>query len=1165
MKLLSTFLRVILLLTLFNFGLFAAPADKTQTFTKTQKNGKVINYTLNGDEFISWLSSSDGYTLFENKSGEIVYAMIDESGKLKKSNIIAADPQYRSADDILFLSSIKKGLFYNSSQLDVFKKNREERYSINKIEMHKTVSNPNFLVILVNFSDLTFSSSNAITMANQIADSNYTANGATGSVKDYYYDNSMGALNANFVVVGPYTLSGTQAYYGAETTDGSHDIRPREMIAEACSLANQDINYADFDNDSDGNVDMIHVVYAGRGQHNGGGTDAIWPHSWAIYPSQSFDGVDVYKYSCSNELRTISQIDGIGTICHEMGHVLGLPDFYDTDYSGTGGQSVVLESWDLMSSGNYNNSAKTPPYLSALEREMLGWLDPIILISDSTPCTLPAISDSNKAYKVNLNSNEFFIFEHRNQTKWDAYTAAKGMLVFHGDNLLIDQWINSRINQININPNDRGFFIVPAYGDSTNNASSSTTFPGTQNITSFIGSKLKNYSPTGKALTSITYDQDSILHFNYFNSTPTITILPLTNSSSTSVTLNGIVSGNGITSMGFEYRQLGTSNFTQQSSTTNPLQVTIINLSPNTSYEYRIFLVSAIGTSYSETQSFITDCGLTLTPPLTEGFELALNCWDNLSSDTDNFTVVQSGTLPTCTPNGGTNMLRYNSYNISSNSWTALLSPKILFPNYFYNIKFNIFRTSGTYSKSDEGIEIYINSSKSFNGARKIGFISNFSQTQPIMTTNGWYEYSCNVSPEAVGETYIILKAISKNGYNIYLDDFSIEVAQFVAPIIRTDSITNITHNSVTINNSFFPGTETIIGTGVEYKNSFSNWDTIHTTNTTSPFVTTITSLAQNSLYFFKPYIETLSGRTYTNTYDSVWTSQLRPTILVTDTAIFNTPSTIVLYGSYEQGSYPVLTSGFQFKPNTLSTWTTLTHSVNYSPLYDTVHNLVSNTTYQYRTFITNYMSTVYGETKTFTTQSQPITLGQVISHQPELLSDSIIMRGELIHTGNTTRNLEIGFVYSSSPNPEINQANTTKKIQPYSPSLREFAYKITNPCYEYNSFYYRAYIKNDEGIFYGDTINVSCLSIKPINNNPIKIQLYPNPTSSTSKIEIDNVNGKVKITITDIRGRIIETMDLIANNRIEATIDLNNNSKGIYFINIITDNAKIAERLIIK
>ncbi|MCK9163122.1 MAG: T9SS type A sorting domain-containing protein, partial [Bacteroidales bacterium] len=61
------------------------------------------------------------------------------------------------------------------------------------------------------------------------------------------------------------------------------------------------------------------------------------------------------------------------------------------------------------------------------------------------------------------------------------------------------------------------------------------------------------------------------------------------------------------------------------------------------------------------------------------------------------------------------------------------------------------------------------------------------------------------------------------------------------------------------------------------------------------------------------------------------------------------------------------------------------------------------------------------------------------------------------------------------------------------------------------------------------------------------------------------NVNGKVKITITDIRGRIIETMDLIANNRIEATIDLNNNSKGIYFINIITDNAKIAERLIIK
>ena len=189
MKLLSKFLRVVIVFTLIQTSLFAVPADKTQTFSKLQINGKTISYTLNGDEFISWLSSVDGYTMLENKKGDIVYAQKDESGRLIKSNILASDSQYRSAEEILFLSSIEKGLFYNSSQLDVFRKSREERYSDNIANFTQTSSTPNFLVILVNFSNISFDSTNAVSMANQISQTNYTTDGATGSVKDYYYDN----------------------------------------------------------------------------------------------------------------------------------------------------------------------------------------------------------------------------------------------------------------------------------------------------------------------------------------------------------------------------------------------------------------------------------------------------------------------------------------------------------------------------------------------------------------------------------------------------------------------------------------------------------------------------------------------------------------------------------------------------------------------------------------------------------------------------------------------------------------------------------------------------------------------------------------------------------------------------------------------------------------
>ncbi|MFA7081873.1 MAG: M6 family metalloprotease domain-containing protein, partial [Bacteroidales bacterium] len=975
MKAFNIFLRVFFLLTLFHFGAFAAPADKTQTFSKKQANGKTITYTLNGDEFISWLTSTDGYTLFENQRQEIVYAIKDEDGKLKKSDILASDSEYRSGEELLFLSSISKGLFYNSSQLEVFEKIRAERYSSTQPNYIPTTGTPNFLVILVSFSDVSFNASNATKMSNQISQTNYTTDGATGSVKDYFFDNSMGTLNANFTVVGPYTLSQNQAYYGGNDANDD-DIRPQEMVAEACSLASQNINFANFDNDGDGYVDMIHVVYAGRGEHNGGGANAIWAHSWAIPSAPLFNGVRAYKYSCSNELRTITEIDGIGTICHEMGHVLGLPDFYDTDYSGTGGQAITLDSWDLMSSGNYNNQAKTPPYLSALERHILGWLNPIILTNNNTPCTLPAISDSNKAYKVNLTTNEFFIFEHRNKKKWDQYTPTKGMLVFHGDNTLINQWINSRVNKINTNPTSRGFFIIPAYGDSTNNTSLSTTFPGSQNVTSFTGSKLKNSTPTGKSLINIAYGQDSVLNFNYFNSTvPTITLTALaaTSITTTSATLNGTATGTGITSKGFEYRIQGASNFTQQSVSTNPLQLNLNNLTQNTIYEYRVYAVSSIGTTYSDIETFTTECGLILIPPFSEGFETPLTCWTNISSNTNYFTLVQGGASPSCSPHTGGNMLKYNSFDIQADNWTGLITPKISFAHSSYDVSLWIYRYNGSYSKPAEGVEIYVNSTKSLDGATQIGFISNSRSVSPAVSTNGWYNYNCNVGQTAVGENYIILKAVSKYGYNIYIDDVSVYSTLIIPPTISTESISNITYKSATINSSFIAGSQPIISKGIEYrKQSNSNWDSIVVQHITNPYSITINQLTPNTLYAVRPYVVTSSGRNYPSTIDTFSTKALILPVILTDTAIFNNPSSIIVYGSYVQGSDPILTSGFKYKKTTTSTWTTITQANNNTTFNSIINNLDLSNTYDYRAFITYDNQTAYGETKTFTTPTPP-------------------------------------------------------------------------------------------------------------------------------------------------------------------------------------------------
>ena len=1154
MKLVKSLFSIILFLTAFNYITIGAPADNTQILSKKQSNGKIISYTLNGDEFISWATSLDGYTLLGNGNGDIVYAVINETGQMVKSNVLACDYQYRTIEDNIFLSSIKKGLFYNSSQIERFEQNRTQRYSSNSRNNTPTTGTPNFLVILVGFSDIPFNSANATTMQNQISQANYTVNGATGSVKDYFFDNSMGILNANFTVVGPYTLSQNQAYYGAQNTY-DNDIRPREMVAEACSLANLNVNFGNFDNDNDGYVDMIHVIYAGRGEHNGGGTDAIWAHSWALSTPTNFDGVNVYSYSCSNELRTTTSVDGIGTICHEMGHVLGLPDFYDTDYEGSGGQAIHLSSWDLMAGGSYNNSSKTPPYLSALERQMLGWLTPITLTASTSNCTLPAISDSNKAYKVVLSTNEFFMFEHRNKKKWDAYIPAKGMLVFQGDNNLINPWLTSGINDINVDPYDRGYFIVPASGDSTNINSTSTTFPGSTNQTTFINSTLKNGTPTGKSLIGIAYGADSVITFSYVNNTPTIAILPPTNITTTTATLNGNVTGSGITSKGFEYRVLGTTNFTQQAVTNNPLQLILNNLLVNTTYEYRIYVTTSFGTIYSPIETFSTDCGLIINPPFTETFDASFTCWNQTSSDNNIFTVVTYGASPSCTPHSGTKMLRYNSFGISANNWAALFTPKINFTNNnSYSVNFWIYRTNGNYSNQQEGIEIYISSSQTLNSATLIGFISNDRTATPSMSSDGWYNYTCSLPASTTGYNYLIFKAISGYGYNIYIDDISITQTAITTPTISYNSTTNITHNSATFNASFTQGDQTISLKGFKYKSqNDANWTTLQNLSTISPFNANVNNLNPNTTYYVKSYITTQTN-TYESAIDTFTTLPLISPTVTTNLATNISYNSVILNGTIIAGSETISSQGFEYRLVTSSTWTTIAVTLNGNYITYNLSELLHSSTYEYRAYAITASGTVYGSIQSFTTLA--ITPPTVITNPGTPTSGTTATLSGNI-TAGTEPILAQGFEWKQTNASQWEEVSATLNGD-------AITFDLINLIPE-QSYQFKARATTASGVTYGLIETFTTLGLSEVEGKEISIIIYPNPTSSVSNIKIENVYGNIIIRITDVSGRVLQKIEENVNNGYETQIDLSNYSKGVYFINITTDKSQRTEKLILK
>ena len=312
---------------------------------------------------------------------------------------------------------------------------------------------PRGLVILVNFADVSFETSNAeldsmLTGLNYSRNYSYTYKNETynitseGSARQYFYDSSNGQYNPQLDVVGPVTVSKNMSYYGKNDSYGN-DSHADQMVSEACKLADTECNvdFTRYDNNSDGYVDFVFVIYAGFGEADGGGVDAntIWPHAWNLLKAGTqckVDGKTVDLYACGNELDFYSKKHtGIGTFCHEFSHVLGLPDLYVTNTAS----HTTMNEWDIMDYGPYNNEGNTPPTFSAYERFFMGWLQPR-LITEPENVVLKGLLESNEGLLIsttdehNLLGNDpdptiFYLIENRQPTAWDKHLPGHGMML----------------------------------------------------------------------------------------------------------------------------------------------------------------------------------------------------------------------------------------------------------------------------------------------------------------------------------------------------------------------------------------------------------------------------------------------------------------------------------------------------------------------------------------------------------------------------------------------------------------------------------------------------------------------------------------------------------------------------------------------------------------
>ena len=465
----------------------AEPANPTP-ISVSQPDGSTLQLKLVGDEFYHFNTTIDGYTVI-NVNGTWEYAVKKDS-QLRSSGIMAHDPAKRNTQEAQLVASLEKRLVDKAATTQA-RKNRATRDKKNQQNREPVVDYSLFrgLIILINFNDRQFLMDDPNDFYDKLCNTeNYTGfyhNGrfqrCTGSVRDYYYDNSMGQFDPDFDIVGPVNLD----YSCYEGND-----RAREIFKAALDAVDDQVDFSLYDADNDGEIDMVFFMVAGySSSYSGNNSGYLWPHMsylidwWSGWPPQPYvyDGKNMGTYASSCEIygwesQGTTMPNAIGTICHEFGHVLGLPDLYDTDYGENGGESNHPGEWDVMAGGSSRNYGRTPVGYSLWERCELGFADEPPALSLGS-YTLSALNESNTGYMLpSPNEYEFFLFENRQPNKWDSALPGHGLVITRVDYSNEQVWWN---NEVNCYPAHNYYELVRSSG----NGPGDVPFPGSKNVT----------------------------------------------------------------------------------------------------------------------------------------------------------------------------------------------------------------------------------------------------------------------------------------------------------------------------------------------------------------------------------------------------------------------------------------------------------------------------------------------------------------------------------------------------------------------------------------------------------------------------------------------------------------------------------------------------------
>ncbi|HVP12842.1 MAG TPA: M6 family metalloprotease domain-containing protein, partial [Phycisphaerae bacterium] len=402
-------------------AVWAAPVNGEQ-FRLPQPDGTWVDVRIWGDEFYGVTESLDGYTLVRDPATLFIcYATLSADGKELVSTGVPAGTGPRAVPGLVPHLRIDPSAA--RSQASAVRARLEAGHEMMRDggePRRPRIGNIVGICLIVDFEDEPWTIPRA-TVDDYCNLAGFTGFGDNGSVRDYFFDVSDGALTyTNFVPTAYYRATHPKSYY----TDPAIPFgqRARELIIEALTdLDAQGFDFSQYDADGDGNVDAVNCFYAGTIWNNW--SEGLWPHSgWFSFCA---DGVCAQRYQISNMGSSLR----LRTFCHETGHMLfNWPDLYDYDYDSKG-----LGKFCLMA---YSTTDTNPSEPCAYLKYIAGWSQTTLLTVPQTGLVAPG-PGINRIYKFNhpTLANEYYLIDNRQQAGRDSGLPDGGLAIWHIDTL----------------------------------------------------------------------------------------------------------------------------------------------------------------------------------------------------------------------------------------------------------------------------------------------------------------------------------------------------------------------------------------------------------------------------------------------------------------------------------------------------------------------------------------------------------------------------------------------------------------------------------------------------------------------------------------------------------------------------------------------------------